>query len=69
MKIKKLLIKSVCLFAIFSLSSFLSGCIAFKSVKDKIDDPIHKEKVKDKDDEYWDKVKKNTEDAIIIINK
>ncbi len=37
MKIKKLLIKSICIFVVFSLSSFLSGCIAFKSVKDKID--------------------------------
>ena len=59
----------ISIFVVISSCLFSSGCIAFRSMKNKIDDPYHKEKVKDKDDEYWDKVKKNTEDAIIIIDK
>mgnify|MGYP001584689808 CR=1 FL=1 len=52
---------------------FLDGCIGFKSMKETIESPIKsreiEEQLKTKEDwDYWNRVKKNNKDAIIIID-
>lgn len=53
--------------------SCMVGCIGFKSMKETVESPIKnreiEEQLKTKEDwDYWNRVKKNTKDAIIIID-
>lgn len=62
------------IFFVISLGFFLSSsCVGFKSIKETVDDPTKcrefEEELKTEEDwEYWNKVKKNNRDAMIIID-
>lgn len=58
--------------ALITVILFIPGCIGFKSVEQKIEDPRERWKIEEqlktgKDREYWDSVKDHYKNNVIII--